>query len=99
MAEKLPDVPWGEGERDEALFEQIKSLFDGEERLDSAEESISFLRKIVAKKSPHFWVIQFDFLVTIYFTDLRSSSRKYLNSKRGGACAENQDISSTPTKI
>ena len=72
MAEKLPDVPWGEGERDEALFEQIKSLFDGEERLDSAEDSISFLRKIVAKKSPHFWVIvcQFDFWVTIYFTDL-----------------------------
>ena len=57
MAEKLPDVPWGEGERDEALFEQIKSLFDGEKRLESAEEDISFLRKIVAKKSPHFWVI------------------------------------------
>ena len=56
MAEQFPDVPWGDGEKDEALFQQIKSFFDDDERLETAEDDISFLRKIIAKKSPHFWV-------------------------------------------
>ena len=57
MAEDRSEgIPWGKGERDNRLFEELFHLYSSNKRYDTDAQTKAFLLHILKKKSP-VWVM------------------------------------------
>ena len=50
------DIPWGKGEKDERLFEELFHLFSSNKRHDTDAQTKAILSHILEKESP-IWVM------------------------------------------
>ena len=54
--DQCEDIPWGEGEKDRKVFEELCSVFASKKRHQTDAQTKKFLRHIWNKKHP-VWVI------------------------------------------
>ena len=70
------DIPWGEGEKDQKVYEELCSVFASKKRHQTDAQTKKFLRQILNKKHPVtcFWI----------FSKLSLISKKnYYGNKKG----------------